>query len=202
VAEKSGARGPVKPGGDLLRIGRVARAVGLKGQLEIRLDWSDSRALLDAAHVELALRDGSTERRAIAGTRQTHKGVIVQLEGVCDRDAAEARSGAGVSVLRSDLPPLVEGEYYLCDLAGLAVSGPDGPLGQVLEVQMYPSVDAIVIEAPSGELFEQPLLSEWLERVDVTAGVVVLRSLGGLLELSRPGKRTATEAAPAGADES
>jgi 16S rRNA processing protein RimM len=111
---------------------------------------------------------------------------LVRVEGVADRDAAEALAGATVSVLRSDLPPLAEGEYYLCDLVGLDVSGPAGAVGRVIEIQMYPSVDAIVIEGPSGERFEQPLLDQWLERVDVAGGGIQLSSLDGLLEVPPP----------------
>jgi 16S rRNA processing protein RimM len=155
----------------------------LKGELEVRLDWSDSRALLEARRVVLTRPDGGTEAHVIAGTRSTGKGVLLRLEGIADRNAAEALCGSTVSVSRAELPPLQEGEYYLCDLVGLPVSGPDGPLGRVLEIQMYPSVDAIVIEAPDGARFEQPLIAEWLERVDVAGGGILLRSLDGLLEV-------------------
>jgi 16S rRNA processing protein RimM len=172
--------------GDALRIGRVTRAHGLKGELEVKLDWPDSRSLLEAKRLLLSLADGATQSRAIAGKRQTPKGILVRLEGVTERDAAEALCGAMVSVLRTDLPPLQEGEYYLCDLVGLDVSGPAGAVGRVIEIQMYPSVDAIMIEGPSGERFEQPLLGEWLERVDVAGGCIVLRSLDGLFEVSAP----------------
>ncbi|MEO8182216.1 MAG: ribosome maturation factor RimM [Deltaproteobacteria bacterium] len=183
---------------DALRIGRVTRAHGLKGELEVRLDWPDSRSLLDAPRLLLSLADGVTQSHAIAGKRQTPKGILVRLEGVGDRDAADALSGATVSVLRTDLPPLQEGEYYLCDLVGLGVSGPAGTVGRVIEIQMYPSVDAIVIEGPNGERFEQPLLAEWLERVDVPGGRVVLRSLDGLFEV--PGSpSTAPQAKPSDA---
>jgi 16S rRNA processing protein RimM len=167
-----------------LRIGRVARAHGLKGELEVRLDWPDSRALLEAERVQLSRPDAGSESYVIASTRSTGKGILLRLEGVADRDAAEALCGSTVSVWRAELPPLEEGEYYLCDLVGLAVSGPSGPLGRVLETQMYPSVDAIVIEAPDGARYEQPLLAEWLERVDVSGEGIVLRSLDGLLEVA------------------
>jgi len=177
--------------GQPLRIGRVSRPHGLKGELGIRLDWPDSRALLEAKSVVLSFPDGRTASHAIAGTRQTPKGVLVRFEGVGDRDAAEALSGAAVSVLRSDLPPLEDGEYYLCDLVGLTVTSPAGPVGRVIEVQMYPSVDAIVIETPGAERLELPLLAEWLEHVDVPAGSITLRSLDGLLEVSRPASAAA-----------
>lgn len=172
-----------------MRIGRVTRAHGLRGELEVRLDWADSNALLEAKHVLLALPDGRSELRTLAGTRQTHKGVLLKVEGVSDRTAADALGGATVSVLRKQLPALAEGEYYLCDLHGLQVTGPSGVLGQVVEVQMYPSVDAIVIEAPSGDRFEQPLLPHWLSKVDVAAGVVALSSLDGLLDAPREAER-------------
>lgn len=168
-----------------MRIGRITRAHGLKGELEIRLDWADSRALLAARQVCLALPDGKSELRRLEGTRQTHKGVLLRIEGVADRTSADRWAGAAVSVLRSELPPLADGEYYLCDLQGLEVIGPGGVLGRVVEVQMYPSVDAIVIETPAGERFEQPLLPHWLGRVDVAAGTVMLSSLEGLLEVPR-----------------
>lgn len=180
-ADEAGARA-------LLRIGRLTRAHGLKGDLEVRLDWPDSRALLDAERVLLSRPDGGSESRAIASARQTGKGILLRLEGVGDRDAAEALCGSTVSVRREDLPPLEEGEYYLCDLVGLDVSGPAGALGRVLEIQMYPSVDAIVIEAPEGARYEQPLLPEWLERVDVPGRSIVLRSLDGLLEVPSPAR--------------
>jgi len=178
---------------DALRIGRVTRAHGLKGELEVRLDWPDSRSLLEAPRLLLSLADGVTQSHSIAGKRQTPKGILVRLEGVGDRNAADALCGATVSVLRADLPPLQEGEYYLCDLVGLGVSGPAGTVGRVIEIQMYPSVDAIVIEGPNGERFEQPLLGEWLERVDVPGGLIVLRSLDGLFEV--PGAPSAAPAA-------
>jgi 16S rRNA processing protein RimM len=176
-------------GKELLRVGRVARAHGLKGDLEIRLDWADSRALLEAESVLLALPGGKSELRALSTARQTHKGVLLRVEGVVDRTAADEWVGATVSVLRSELPPLAEGEYYLCDLQGLQVTGPEGVLGRVVEVQMYPSVDALVIETPGGDRFEQPLLPHWLGKVDVAGGKVILSSLDGLLELPRENER-------------
>jgi 16S rRNA processing protein RimM len=169
----------------------------LKGELEVRLDWSDSRALLEAERVLLSRPEGDGESYVIASTRATGKGILLRLEGVEDRDAAEALCGSTVSVERADLPPLEEGEYYLCDLVGLQVSGPAGPLGSVIEIQVYPSVDAIVIEAPSGERYEQPLLAEWLARVDVAGDGIVLNSLDGLLEVPSPSRADAGAAGPA-----
>ena len=160
----------------------MVRAHGLRGELEMRLDWSDSRALSEAREIILTSREGVEARHVVQHARKTPKGVVVQLRGVQDRDAAEAQLGTLVSVRRSELPPLGEGEYYLCDLVGLVVSAPEGEVGKVVDVQVYPSVDAIVIETPAGSRVEQPLLNEWIERVDLAGRHIRLSSAAGLIE--------------------
>jgi 16S rRNA processing protein RimM len=86
-----------------------------------------------------------------------------------------------VSVPRSVLPPLEPGEYYLIDLVGAKVIGPDGEVGEVSGIVSHPTVDVIVVRLPNGKSAEQPLSSPWLASVDVAAREVVLNSLDGLL---------------------
>lgn len=169
-----------------LRLGRVVRAHGVTGELEVRPDWAESRGLLEVAEVFLEAPSGELERRAVRARRRTPKGILLALEGIDSRDDAEARRGHLVRARREALPSLGEGEYYLSDLVGVAVTAPDGLVGTVVEVQMYPSVDALVIEAPSGERFEQPLLDEWLAGVDLEARQLSLSSRDGLIEAPRP----------------
>lgn len=165
-----------------IRIGRVTRAHGVTGELEVRPDWEHSRSLLEAREVVLEALSGELEAHAVRSVRQTPKGILVLLDGITDRDAAEARRGNSVRVSRDLLPSLATGEYYLCDLVGASVDCADGHVGVVTEIQMYPSVDSIVIEAPDGTRFEQPLLDEWIERVDVAQRQVALVSREGLIE--------------------
>jgi 16S rRNA processing protein RimM len=180
--------------GSTIRIGRITRAHGVSGELEVRPDWEHSRGLLEAREVLLESDSGERESRAVRSSRQTPKGVLLSLEGIVDRDQAEARRGFAVHVRREVLPALADGEYYLCDLIGATVECHDGPVGQVVEVQMYPSVDAIVIESADGARFEQPLLDEWIARVEVRARRVDLVSRDGLIEVprARPAARDAS----------
>jgi 16S rRNA processing protein RimM len=167
-------------------MGRVGRAHGLGGELEIRPDWSESKGLLEAERVVLEAPTGEQREHEVVKARATSKGVLLALSGITDRDAAEAVRGYSVGVPRDALPPLADGEYYLCDLVGARVVTPEGPVGTVIEIQMYPSVDALVIEAESGERFEQPLLDEWLAVVDTAAGRIELVSSDGLIAVPRP----------------
>jgi 16S rRNA processing protein RimM len=170
---------------DSIRMGRVVRAHGITGEIEVRPDWAESRGLLEAREVVLEDESGAFERHVVRARRRTPKGVLLALEGIVDRDQAEARRGYAVRVPREALPRLADGEYYLCDLVGARVTSPEGPVGTVVEVQMYPSVDAVVIESEDGARFEQPLLDQWLARVDVVAREVALASRDGLIEAPR-----------------
>ena len=166
-------------------MGRVTRAHGVLGELEVRPDWEESRGLLDATEVVLESESGQLDVFPVRSSRRTPKGVLLRLDGIADRDAAETRRGNAVRVRREVLPPLDAGEYYLSDLVGAAVESPEGPVGTIVEVQMYPSVDAVVIEAADGERFEQPLQDEWVASVDVDARRVVLVSRDGLIEIPK-----------------
>jgi 16S rRNA processing protein RimM len=44
--------------------------------------------------------------------------VVIAIDGVHDRDAAESLKGEVFYVKKSDLPPVGENEFYLCDLIG------------------------------------------------------------------------------------
>jgi 16S rRNA processing protein RimM len=163
----------------------ITRAHGLSGELEVRLDWADSKSLLAAADVLLEDEAGRREQHAVSAVRKTPKGVLLALEGIADRDAAEERRGRVVLLPRAALPKLAPGEYYLSDLVGARVMAPDGAeIGTVTEIQMYPSVDAVVIESAAGERWEQPLLDEWILRVEIEERRIILASEGGLIEMS------------------
>jgi 16S rRNA processing protein RimM len=170
--------------GDLILIGRVARAHGLRGELRVELHFASSDALSQVD--ELWLSEGPEQpekaaRHAIESARAVPKAYLVKLESVSDRNAAEALRGRSVWVARAALPA-DDSEYYLVDLIGAKVVGPEGELGTVIEIATHPSVDALVIRTPDGRTLEQPLIDDWVKRVLVAEKLVELSTLDGLLE--------------------
>ena len=76
---------------------------------------------------------------------------IARFAGIGDRSAAEALRGQLVTILRSALPPLEEGEYYHSDLIGLACESVAGEaLGTVVAVENFGAGDLLEIERPVG----------------------------------------------------
>jgi len=163
-----------------LEVGRVSKAHGITGELRIVPHWESSDALEQVNEVWLTLKDKRSAYQ-VERARAVPRAYLVKLRGVDDRNAAEALHGATVSVPRSVLPPLEPGEYYLVDLIGLKVSGPEGEIGEVTGIVSHPTVDVIVLRLTDGTTAEQPLSEPWLSRVDIVARQVVLNSLDGLM---------------------
>jgi 16S rRNA processing protein RimM len=85
-------------------------------------------------------------------------GAIARFAEVADRTAAEGLRGTLLTVPRSALPPLEEGEYYHADLIGLAAISHEGEaLGQVVAVVNYGAGDLVEIERPGGKRFLVPM---------------------------------------------
>lgn len=79
-------------------------------------------------------------------------GAIAGFEEVADRTAAEKLRGTALTVPRSAMPELEEGEYYYADLIGLrAVSTEGEALGTVIAVENFGAGDVLEIERPVGE---------------------------------------------------
>ena len=102
-------------------------------------------------------------------------GAIARFAEVPDRTAAEQLRGTVLTVPRSTLPPLEEGEYYHADLIGLAVETDAGEaLGTVVGVENYGAGDILEIERPTGKRFMVPMIEDAVlqwdgERVVVAA---------------------------------
>lgn len=102
----------------------------------------------------------------LKSARPGSNGTIARFAEVADRNAAEALRGTELSVPRSALPPLGEGEYYHVDLLGLpAVSSAGDALGVVVAVDNFGAGDVLEIERPDSKRFMVPMkpdaVPEW-----------------------------------------
>jgi 16S rRNA processing protein RimM len=166
---------------ETLEIGVITKPHGIRGEVKVKLHFEGSDALDVASKVQLVHPDGKRSWHGIEHARPAGKGSLLALEGVTTCNDAETLRGVTVHVLRSELPPLGEGEYYLADLVGCTVYSGGSPFGVVREVRPDPSIDTLVIETPSGELVEQPVGDAWVGPVDVANKRVELLNEDGLI---------------------
>ena len=148
----------------------VTGAHGVTGEVRLKLFGEGVAALKR----HKSFNDGALTMKSV---RDDNKGgAIARFAEIADRTAAEALRGTLLSVPRSALPPLDEGEYYHADLIGLAALSDTGePLGTVVAVENFGAGDILEIERPDGKRFMVPMteaaIPEWNdERVVVSAG--------------------------------
>ncbi len=161
--------------GPLIEVGYVARAHGVGGEIKVATHDPASTVLLDADEVVIGER-----RFAVSRARRANQFVLLALENVVGRDAAEALRGQPVSVAR-ELIPLDEGEVLLADLVGCAaVTVAGAPYGEVVAVEPG-AQDLLVIH--DGEVERLlPLVPALVPEVDVVARRVVVDPPEGLPE--------------------
>lgn len=160
-------------GKQLVPVGVIARPHGVRGELRVHLYNAKSRLLHGIAEVYL-LREGEPAKHTpVRSSRVVDKAALLFIDGIADRNAADAMRGVEIAVPRSSLPPASEDEVYLVDLVGLAVRGNDGFTGKVTKIFEYPSVVCLEVTSDDG-VREIPMLPDRVIEVDVPGGFIVV----------------------------
>ena len=125
---------------------------GVRGEVRLKVFAEDPDGLRGRT---LDLPDGRalriTHLRALKGDMY-----VARLDGITDRDAAEALRLRPLSAPRASLPPLEdEDDFYIADLIGLEVRGGDGHrVGTVQAVHDFGAGDLLDVRhdvPPDGE---------------------------------------------------
>jgi 16S rRNA processing protein RimM len=126
-------------------LGKVVGVHGIRGELKLE-SYTEPRTQI-FRYKPWHLRSASGEKVIDGGRgRAQGKGIVAELPGVTDRDAAVALVGTEIWVARSALPEAKPGEYYWADLEGLEVVTVEGKaLGQVSHLIATGANDVLVI---------------------------------------------------------
>lgn len=174
-------------------LGVVARPFGIRGELRVRphnprTTWFDSAE-------GVWIRNGADqapEYYKVLHSKKHKEFVILVVEGVRDRDQAEAMRGREVVVPEDELKPLDEGEFYWYQLIGLAVETGEGkPLGELVRIEETdPDLDGndvFVVRGEEGELLV-PATREAVLRVSLAEGKMVLNAEAVIASLGTKGE--------------
>jgi len=137
----------------------ITGAHGVTGEVRLKLFTDDLGAYK-------AFNGGSLTLKSL-------RGGIARFAEVPDRNAAERLRGTVLTVPRSALPPLEEGEYYHADILGLpCVSTTGEALGTVVAIDDFGAGDVIEIERPDKKRFMVPMRPEAVPEWDAERLVV------------------------------
>ena len=168
-----------------LVVGRVAKAHGVTGEIvvEVRTDDPDSR-FAPGNTLRAKPKTGPERRYAVESVRDHGGRLLVRLEGVVDRNAAEALKGVLFIVDSQDLPPIADpDEFYDHQLEGLLVRTVAGaPVGTVAEVLHTAAGELLSVRTERGEVLV-PFVSAIVTSVSLADRTIDIDPPDGLLEL-------------------
>ncbi len=162
-------------------IGQIGPAHGVRGDVLVH---SYAAVPEDIASYAALTNQAGTRTFRIASLKHAGQRLVARLEGITDRNAAEALRGTELYIDRALLPAAAAGEWYHADLIGLTVVDDAGVTwGAVKDVANYGAGDLLEI-APSdgGDTELVPFTNDYVPAIDMAAArVVVFRpgSIGG-----------------------
>jgi len=136
---------------DLIALGRIVAAHGVRGHVKLqpydagsntlishKTWWLQAAVTPSASASEVAAASSPRPVRVLACQRH-HDMLVAQLQGIGNRDQAQALKGATLHLPRSRFPKTADDEYYWVDLIGCALYGKNAEeqdvlLGRVAQV--------------------------------------------------------------------
>jgi 16S rRNA processing protein RimM len=169
-----------------LIVGRVAKAHGVTGELvvDVRTDDPELR-FAPGATLRAKASDHRERNYVVAAVRPHGNRILLRLEGVADRDAADGMRGSLFVIDSEDLPPIDEPDtFYDHQLEGLLVRTTAGrDIGTVTEVLHTAGGELLAVDRADADELLVPFVSAIVTSVSLDSGIVEIDPPEGLLEL-------------------
>lgn len=166
---------------ELLRVCRIGRAQGLKGEVTVRI-FTDEPAERFAPGAPLFSKDGEQEY-IVERSRVFKNRWIIKLEGVDDRNAAEALNG---TTLYGEEWELDDDEFYPKDLIGLEARlvSNNQVIGKVVDmIEGAQWLLKLRLANPVGDETTAlvPFVEQIVPEIDLDEGFLTIDPPGGLI---------------------
>lgn len=150
-----------------LLIAEIVGLHGLQGVVKLR-SYADSPTLFEPGRMfRLENSGGQAQTLAVAWAKPHGKGMLLAIEGVNERDTAEALIGSRLWVDKATLPDLHDGTYYWFELIGLSVyTTQDRYLGTLESILPTGSNDVYVVRDGDEEIL-LPALASVVQMINI-----------------------------------
>ncbi|EIJ42143.1 16S rRNA processing protein RimM [Beggiatoa alba B18LD] len=148
-------------------LGRINGLYGVKGWVKV-YSYTDPLANILTYSPWQICQQGQWRDVIVEDGREHGKGIIAKLQGVDDRDQAIPYLGTDIAIAKTQLHPLIEGEYYWSDLIGLTVINQDGVcFGTVDYLLETGAHDVLVVKGEEQERLIPFVLTVFIKAIDL-----------------------------------
>ncbi len=167
---------------ETVTVGRIERPFGVKGEVKVRPLSAVPGRFEGLRAVSLLARNGQTLETSVTHVRRAGAEFILGLTGLTTPEDASLWRGGFIRTIRGAVPGLPDGQYYECDLIGLAVYTEERQaIGVLEEVWDLPGNPVFVVRQGAKEILI-PAAKELVRAVDLTAQEMIVRLIDGLGE--------------------
>ena len=166
---------------EFLECGKVCSAHGVRGVLKIE-SWCDTPTVLASQkRVFLAAGDGTYRETRVISASPSDRFVLLSIEGVDTREAAQEMKNTVLYLHRSDVP-VPKGAVLIADMIGLPLIDVDSGAvyGHIAEVNDGVQGKLYTVSTEKGEVIF-PGIPEFVKEIDAERGVFV-RTIPGFFD--------------------
>jgi len=165
-------------------VGMIMSAHGVRGLVRLRSFTEDPETLLEYK----TLTDESGKKEYAFRIKTAAKDFfIAEIDGVKNKEEADALRSTKLYVPRAALPKTKKTEYYESDLLGLAAQDIVGKsFGTVRAVHNYGGGPFLEIGTNKTDSFMLPFTDACVPKVDIKAGMVTIAPPEGWLKDEKP----------------
>ena len=159
-------------------VAQVLAPHGIRGELKCRVVTDFPKQRFRRGNTVLIDR----QAHVIQGARVQGGTVLLKLEDVADRDAAEALRNKEVQIRPEDAVTLPKGQFYWHQVIGLQVEDVTSHeiLGNVTDIIETGANDVYVVRGERGEILV-PAIKEVVKQIDPAVGRMLIEPLPGML---------------------
>jgi 16S rRNA processing protein RimM len=164
---------------DFLVVARVLSAHGIRGELKCRI-ITDFPSRRFKRGLSVTIRG---QAHLIEAARVQGDIVLLKLDDIADRTAAEPLRGAEVEVPADAALRLPRGQFYWHQVIGLEVQDvtTNEVLGRVADILETGANDVYVVKTAAGKEILVPAIKDVVKQIDPEAGRMLIQPLPGLL---------------------
>ncbi|MEM7656077.1 MAG: ribosome maturation factor RimM [Bacteroidota bacterium] len=169
---------------DYVTLGYFSKARGLQGEIKAVMDVFDIQEYRQVKRLFIARKEEPLREIQVKKFKiQSQKLAVLKVEGVNDRESAEALQGHTIYFPEAELPPLGDGHFYYFETIGYQIE--DENLGQLGTVKDFldGAAQDILQMAYQGKDVLIPMTRQFVLRADQEARIIYTNLPEGLLEL-------------------
>ena len=160
-----------------IRVGKVTRTHGLKGELKFYPTEQNSAAVQSGQRICL----GEMQLK-IESVRGIKSPFILKLDGINSIEDTKSLVGQEVRVARKDFEPLPEGEFYRFEIEGLKVFDDTGKYYGVVEEIVETGSNDVYVVRGEGKEWLIPMIDSVVQTIDLEQGKLIFHCVEGLFE--------------------